>query len=153
MVVGVGTTSADRFNSTLGECHASPGKTSSRASADTAALPRLRGADDHDSRFGWDGRFGAAHVRMRKMRPHRNQDGDVRSARIQRCWLAQRRIAASAMTSVFVYVVLSFHSRTSGPSSPRTGSVFGSFTWGMVFNDFAWFSGVGRVMCIAGPGG
>src|SRR5881392_4454000 len=102
MVVGVGTTSADRFNSTLGECHASPGKTPSRASADAAALPRLRGADDHDGRFEWAGRFGATHVRMRKMRPHRNQGGGVRSARIQRGWLDQGRIKASAMTGAFV---------------------------------------------------
>ena len=46
-----------------------------------------------------------------------------------------------------------FHSLTSGPSSPRTGSVFGSFTSGIVFSAFAWFSGVGRVICICGPGG
>src|SRR5438105_15909877 len=102
MVVGVRITSADRFYSTLGECHASPGKTPSRASADAAALPRLRGADDHACRFGWAGRFGATHVRMRKMRPHRNQDGGVRSAGIQRCRLDQGRIKAPAMTSAFV---------------------------------------------------
>jgi hypothetical protein len=29
-----------------------------------------------------------------------------------------------------------FHSLTSGPFSPRTGSVFGSFTAGIVFNAF-----------------
>src|SRR5437660_8722902 len=102
MVVGARIPSADRFNSTLGECHASPGKTPSRASADAAALPRLRGADDHDCHFGWAGRFGATHVRMLKVRPHRNQDGGVRSAGIQRRWLAKRRIAASAMTNAFV---------------------------------------------------
>jgi len=46
-----------------------------------------------------------------------------------------------------------FHSRTSGPSSPITGSVSGSGTRGMLFSAFAWFSGVGRVICIFGPGG
>ena len=46
-----------------------------------------------------------------------------------------------------------FHSRTSGPSSPITGSVSGSGTRGMLFSAFAWFSGVGRVICIFAPGG
>ena len=46
-----------------------------------------------------------------------------------------------------------FHSFTSGPSAPMTGSVFGSFTCGIVFSALAWFSGVARVTCIGGPGG
>lgn len=53
----------------------------------------------------------------------------------------------------FAYGPSRFHNLTSGPSSPRTGSVFGSFTSGIVFNAFAWFCGVGRVICIGGPGG
>ena len=46
-----------------------------------------------------------------------------------------------------------FHNRSNGPWTPRTGSVFGNFTSGIVFSAFAWFSGVGRVICICGPGG
>ena len=45
------------------------------------------------------------------------------------------------------------HSRTNGPSLPLTGSLFGSGTAGIVFSALAWFSGVGRVICIFGPGG
>jgi len=46
-----------------------------------------------------------------------------------------------------------FHSRTSGPFSPITGSFSGNGTRGMLSSAFAWFSGVGRVICIFGPGG
>src|SRR5882757_4047713 len=46
-----------------------------------------------------------------------------------------------------------FHSLTSPPCSPSTGSLFGTFTSGIVFSALAWFSGVGRVICIGGPGG
>ena len=46
-----------------------------------------------------------------------------------------------------------FHNLTNAPFSPITGSVLGNFTSGIVFNALAWFSGVGRVICIGGPGG
>lgn len=97
MVVGARIAAADRFNLRLGECHARLRKASSRTLADPPALSGLRGADDHVCRLRRAGRSGATHVRMRKMRPHRNQDDGVRSDQIQCRWLARKRTTAPQM--------------------------------------------------------
>ena len=59
----------------------------------------------------------------------------------------------SSFKNAAITSIQRFQSRTSGPSLPFTGSVSGTATSGIVFKALAWFSGVGRVICIAGPGG
>jgi len=78
------------------------------------------------------------------------------------CTLCQAADAGESTPDVTGQIVASlrelkcqprFHSFTSGPFVPITGSAFGSFTFGIVFNALAWFSGVARVISAGGPGG